>query len=155
MKKFVAVTTLLFVLGCSAAKKEEPVPPPLPPPPLLHDVQWKGQTLEQIAGWYTGKKTNWQQLVQPVNPGLERCCVPLRVGRQVTIPSELLITTEPMPRPKGKTPKTTAAKPKEAAKPVARTDDATTDPDAGGLAVAEPEPEPEPDLAGNVGTLWP
>jgi hypothetical protein len=85
-------------------------PPPPPPPPaaaapapaepeyFVHHIEWRGQTLGEIARWYTGKFENWKKLAKPVNPDLEHCCVRLRVGRDVSIPRELLVRTAPMPK---------------------------------------------------------
>lgn len=145
MRKSLAVGLILLIMGCSA-KRDEPRPAPPPPlPPLAHSVDWRGQTLEQIAGWYTGKSENWKKLTQPVNPDLERCCVPLRVGRQVIIPSELLITTEAMPKPSVK--KTTAAKAKsEPRAAVASNAEPAPEPETAGVAAAEAPPEVAPEI---------
>ncbi|MBI2964483.1 MAG: hypothetical protein HYY35_12070, partial [Deltaproteobacteria bacterium] len=78
---------------------------------FVHRVEWRGQTLRQIARWYTGKSENWKKLTRPVNPDLTRCCAALQVGREVVIPRELLVRTEPMPKPKVTSP---PAKPGEA-----------------------------------------
>ena len=59
-----------------------------------HVVQ-PGETLGMIADWYTGKSSNWKQIVD-VNPGLrpER----MRVGQIVLIPRSILIKDTPIPR---------------------------------------------------------
>jgi hypothetical protein len=96
---------ILLSAGCA-----QPPPPPPPPPPVaaeptpepktfMHHVEWRGQTLGAIARWYTGKFENWKKLTKPVNPDLRRCCSTLRVGREVVIPRELLVRTDPMPKP--------------------------------------------------------
>ncbi len=98
---------ITLMIGCA-----KPQPPPSPPPPpqveapapqpanFAHRVEWRGQTLSQIARWYTGKSENWGKLASPVNPDLTRCCAMLAIGREVVIPRELLVRTEPMPKPK-------------------------------------------------------
>jgi hypothetical protein len=115
-------------------------------------VDWQGQTLEQIAAWYTGKSANWEKLVRPVNPDLERCCVPLRVGREVTIPSTLLVRVEPMPKPVvTKKVKVTAPKGEVEAKVevTTKTEEAVaakvepTVPEAAMEPAPEPAPSPE------------
>ncbi len=97
-----------FVVLLSAGCAQKPPPPPPPPPvaaeptpepTFVHHVEWRGQTLGAIARWYTGKFENWKKLTKPVNPDLERCCSTLRVGRDVSIPRELLVRTDPMPKP--------------------------------------------------------
>ena len=100
-----AILLLMAALAVACAKIQEP---PTPPPPVavvqpptnfVHRVEWHGQTLAQIAHWYTGKRENWKKLVKPVNPELERCCAALQVGREVMIPRELLVREDPLPRP--------------------------------------------------------
>ena len=157
--KWIVVGTLALVAGCASKPEVTQVREAPPPPPLVHRVEWSGQTLEDIAGWYTGKKANWEKLAKPVNPDLERCCVPLRVGREVTIPSTLLVTVDPMPKPaptKAKAPvakaeKVTASKPEKAAAPKkaerAADEPADDEPIAERESVAKAEPEPEEPVA--------
>ena len=59
-----------------------------------HVVQ-PGETLGIIADWYTGRSSNWKQIVD-VNPGLrpER----MRVGQIVLIPRSILIKDTPIPK---------------------------------------------------------
>ena len=126
MRKWIVVGTLALVAGCASKPEVTQVSEAPAPPPLVHRVEWSGQTLEDIAGWYTGRKANWEKLVKPVNPDLERCCVPLRVGREVTIPSTLLVKVEPMPKSApAKKAKAPAPKPEKvaAAKPAEPADD--------------------------------
>ncbi len=66
------------------------------PEPLVHHVESRGQTLKEIAEWYTGRGDNWARLTAPVNPDLRVCCAELRVGRDVTIPSDLVIRRDPL-----------------------------------------------------------
>ena len=110
MRRCVALWMIVLTVGCAASKKEAPPPPvkivePKPPQPdyFVHVVEWRGQTLGEIARWYTGKYENWKKLARPVNPDLERCCASLQVGRKVSIPRELVVRMEPMPKPQLKT----------------------------------------------------
>ncbi len=59
-----------------------------------HVVQ-SGETLGMIADWYTGRSSNWTQIVD-VNPGLrpER----LRPGQIVLIPRRILVKDTPIPK---------------------------------------------------------
>ena len=104
-----------FVILLSVGCAKQPPPPPTPPPVaseptpaepqnFVHHVEWRGQTLGAVARWYTGKFDNWKKLAKPVNPDLERCCTVLRVGREVSIPRELLVRTDPMPKPQPSKP---------------------------------------------------
>jgi hypothetical protein len=104
-KLLLAPWVILLLIGCAQPPPPPPPPPPAPPPApvepevFVHHVEWPGQTLGEIARWYTGKFDNWKKLAKPVNPDLERCCARLRVGREVSIPRELLVRTDPMPKP--------------------------------------------------------
>ena len=60
-----------------------------------HTVQYRGETLSVIALWYTGDAENWTR-IQDANPDLDRRN--LTPGQQVTIPPELVVRSEPMPR---------------------------------------------------------
>jgi hypothetical protein len=84
-------------------------PPPPPPTPIAyftHQVLWRGQTLGQVAKWYTGNYDNWQKFadlneVQDPNTAL-------KVGREIRIPPGLVVRQDPMakPRPAAKRPST-------------------------------------------------
>jgi len=141
---------LVLAVGCAQPPPPPPPPPVAPPPapaepePFVHHIEWPGQTLSEIARWYTGKFDNWKKLTKPVNPDLERCCVRLRVGRDVTIPRELLVRTDPMPKPVTRPSKPlvkagagTAAQAKEEGTEEAQ-------PIAEAPAAAEPEPSAAP-----------
>lgn len=102
-RKILAPWVILLMVGC--AKPPSPAPPPVAAvtapaesEPFVHHIEWPGQTLGEIARWYTGKFENWNKLAKPVNPDLERCCARLRVGRDVSIPREILVRTDPMPK---------------------------------------------------------
>ena len=82
------------------------VAPPTPTPAyFVHEIKWRGQTLGQIAQWYTGEYGNWRKLTD-IN-GLTQHGVALRVGRRIKIPEELVTKRNPLPPPRRpkKTPK--------------------------------------------------
>lgn len=60
---------------------------------IVHKVQRRGETLAIIAKWYTGNSANWKSLTK-ANPGLNP--QQLKIGSQVKIPGNLLVTREPM-----------------------------------------------------------
>ncbi|MBI2963530.1 MAG: hypothetical protein HYY35_07230 [Deltaproteobacteria bacterium] len=106
MRRLVLLCTLVGVIGCAPEPARPPAPPPapqpLPDPFFVHRVEHAGETLGEIARWYTGKYGNWLILTKPVNADLEGCCAKLDIGREVKIPRHLAIRTEPMPAPKKK-----------------------------------------------------
>ena len=65
---------------------------------FVHEVKWRGQTLGQIARWYTGKYENWKKLAD-LN-GLTVPDAALKVGRQVRIPPDLVVRQTPMAKPR-------------------------------------------------------
>ncbi len=71
---------------------------------FVHTVRWSGQTLAQIAQWYTGKRENWKKLTNPVNEDLTVGDARLKVGRQVKIPADMLTRQDPMQEPKPRRP---------------------------------------------------
>ena len=61
----------------------------------VHKVLWSGETLSVITQWYTGTYKNWQTVAKAnpdLNPKMILC------GDDILIPTELLKTSEPMPR---------------------------------------------------------
>ena len=104
MRRIVALFALSLVIGCAKESPRPLAPPPeaatAPDPFFTHRVERAGETLGEIARWYTGKYGNWLILTKPVNPDLEKCCTPLKAGREVNIPRHLMIRTDPMPEPK-------------------------------------------------------
>lgn len=74
---------------------EEVEPKEKIPGDLVHEVQWKGESLSLIAKWYTGDAGNWKNLSD-----LNRLSDPHRIhiGCTISIPASLLITREPLPR---------------------------------------------------------
>ncbi len=75
-------------------KKIEPPPPPPLPQFYEHVVRWNGETLAIISKWYTGKFSNWKDIVE-ANPGLNPKRI--RKGNIIKIPNDLLITKKPLP----------------------------------------------------------
>ncbi len=91
---------LLLLIVAVACGRQAPPPPPSeplePPKPAMveHTVQYSGETLGLIARWYTGKTSNWQEIVA-ANPGLrpER----INIGDQIMIPASLVVNDKPLP----------------------------------------------------------
>jgi hypothetical protein len=104
MRRLVLLCAFVLAIGCAKEAAPPPEPPPAPPPSadpyFVYRVEHDGDTLGEIARWYTGKYGNWQILTKPVNPDLTQCCAKLEVGREVNIPRHLVIRTDPMPAPK-------------------------------------------------------
>ena len=70
--------------------------PQAPPPQrqyLVHSLS-RGETLIDIAVWYTGSWRNWERLME-ANSGLNPNRLPIGAG--IRIPEEILITHNPMP----------------------------------------------------------
>ncbi len=85
---------------------------------FVYAVKFRGQTLGQIAEWYTGSYDNWRKIAR-VNDGLSLPYAPLKVGREVKIPTEIVVRRDPMPPPKPKRVPPKPAKPSaEEAAPV-------------------------------------
>ena len=59
-----------------------------------HIVKYKGETLATIAGWYTGKTKNWEQLAK-INklqdPGK------IEIGQKIFVPNSILKRFNPLP----------------------------------------------------------
>ena len=64
-------------------------------PFLAHVVQFQGETLSILAGWYTGSAKNWE-LLRDANPGLNPNRI--RLGDTIQIPRELVTREDPLPR---------------------------------------------------------
>jgi hypothetical protein len=61
----------------------------------VHTVQWSGESVSIIAGWYTGDIENWKALANAnpkINPNF------IIKGNTIRIPEYLLKTREPMPK---------------------------------------------------------
>lgn len=61
----------------------------------VHSVSRKGENLEMIARWYTGKSENASKIAR-VNPNVNPDKI--KPGTAVFIPGDLLVTTETMPK---------------------------------------------------------
>jgi hypothetical protein len=61
--------------------------------PVVHEVQWKSETLSIIAKWYTGESKNWEFLAD-ANPNINPDSI--SVGNKIFIPSDLVKTRDPM-----------------------------------------------------------
>jgi hypothetical protein len=69
-------------------------PQPAPPPQYHVHRLGRGETLIDIAAWYTGSWRNWERLME-ANAGLDPNRLPIGTG--IRIPEEILITDKPMP----------------------------------------------------------
>jgi hypothetical protein len=105
--------------GAQVAVRAPAGPPPLPTF-FVYAVKFRGQTLGQIAEWYTGTYDNWRKIAR-VNTDLSLPNVPLKVGREVKIPTEIVVRRDPLPEPKPKhiAPKTSPKHAKPSAEEVA------------------------------------
>ena len=61
--------------------------------PVVHEVQWKAETLSIISKWYTGKSNNWGFLAD-ANPNINPDSI--SIGDKIFIPSDLVKTRDPM-----------------------------------------------------------
>ena len=75
----------------------EPTPPPSY---FVHVVEFRGETLGQITEWYTGRYDNWRAVARANDLAVPNEA--LKVGRQVRIPSQLVVRQDPLPAPKRK-----------------------------------------------------
>jgi hypothetical protein len=109
--------------------------PAEPPAPtfFVHAVKFRGQTLGQIAEWYTGSADNWRKIA-PVNEDLSPPNVQLKIGTEVKIPTEILVRQDPLPRPRRRRAASTRST--EPVKPAGEE-----------VAPAEPREAPEPEEA--------
>jgi len=101
-----------------------PVEAPPAPSYFVHAVKFRGQTLGQITEWYTGSYDNWRKIARVNDMAVPN--VQLKVGREVKIPSELVVRQDPLPEPKRKR----VAKPSEAAKAAKDAASESAEPDA-------------------------
>jgi hypothetical protein len=76
-------------------------PPSAPTEPTFfqHVVRFRGETLGQIAEWYTGSYDNWKKLSR-YNEDTPVPNVVLKTGRTINIPVELVVRQDPLPQPK-------------------------------------------------------
>ena len=60
---------------------------------IVHKVQRRGETLPIIAKWYTDESANWK-VISKANPRINSQRI--KIGSQVKIPKNLLVTRKPM-----------------------------------------------------------
>jgi hypothetical protein len=112
MRATVGVALAAVVMACACAapvssphEEEKRVavlaPTPTPAPSyFIHVVRFRGETLGQITEWYTGRYDNWRAVARA--NGLAVPNELLSNGREVKIPSQLVVRQDPMPAPKKK-----------------------------------------------------
>jgi hypothetical protein len=65
---------------------------------FVHLVKFRGETAARIARWYTGSYESWREIAL-ANEGLSSPNAQLKIGREVKIPSELVVRSTPFPEP--------------------------------------------------------
>jgi hypothetical protein len=94
--------SLTFDADAGEVAVRAPVEAPPAPSYFIHVVRFRGQTLGRLAEWYTGAYENWPKLArangEPVPNSL------LSVGREIKIPSELMVRDDPPPEPTRRRP---------------------------------------------------
>ena len=102
MSKIHPLILLLFILtllnsGCLLHGKKQDRWKPIDQnkAPVVHEIQWKSETLSIIAKWYTGDSQNWKALAD-ANPNINPRS--LFLGNRIFIPSHLVKTRDPMPK---------------------------------------------------------
>ena len=102
----------LLLVGCSTSTQQAPsdtsqtyVSAPVEAPPMptffVYVVKFRGETLGRIAEWYTGSYDNWRKIAR-VNSDLSVPNARLKIGREVKIPTEIVVRQDPLPEPKPK-----------------------------------------------------
>jgi len=79
-----------------------PAEPPPAPSYFIHVVKFPGQTLGRLAEWYTGAYENWPRLARANGEPVPNSV--LSVGREIKIPSELMVREDPPPEPRRRRP---------------------------------------------------
>lgn len=90
----VLFTLVMFAAGCAPQQPQPNRPAQTQPQPRYfeHTITFSGETLADIALWYTGKAANWS-LIQGANPGLKPDR--LRIGQKILIPQDLVVNERP------------------------------------------------------------
>jgi hypothetical protein len=86
---------VLLCMGCAKVKEITHIGKEEKTSYYMHAVQWPGETVSIIAGWYTGDIENWKALVNAnpdINPNL------IVKGNKIRIPENLLKKKDPMPK---------------------------------------------------------
>ncbi len=104
-----ALAAIAVACGCAGPMQrgeaeDLAVRPPATPTPgpsfLVHVVKFRGETLGQITEWYTGRFDNWRTVARAND--LAEPHETLSIGREVRIPSQLVVRRDPLPAPKKK-----------------------------------------------------
>ena len=93
----------LFMGGCSLQNRQSE------PQYFEHSVRYPGETLWLISRWYTGQGQNWKQILQ-VNTHIRPSN--LRAGQRIRIPQQLVVKTDPLPKPRNPMGRTLSNVPK-------------------------------------------
>jgi hypothetical protein len=100
MQKMQPLVLILFILlfintGCIQSTKKNRHWQPIDrnTAPVVHEVQWKAETLSIIAKWYTGESKNWGILAD-ANPNINPDSI--AIGNKIFIPSDLVKTKDPL-----------------------------------------------------------
>jgi hypothetical protein len=83
------------IIGCApqgGATHAGPVTNEPQPAYLEHTITFSGETLADIAAWYTGRATNWQ-VIRDANPNLKPNN--LKLGQVVLIPRSIVVNEKP------------------------------------------------------------
>jgi hypothetical protein len=109
------VDSLVVEVGGERVAVRAPIVAPPAPTYFVHTVKFSGQTLAQITEWYTGSYDNWPKLARANGETVPN--VALKVGREIRIPTELVVKKDPLPEPRKKRvrPKAPAAEEQEEA----------------------------------------
>ncbi len=92
MKKILIIAALFLGVAC-ANKQTAPVN--TAPQFYTHTISSQGETLGNIAKWYTGSANNWQSILS-YNPGID--VRRMQIGTQIQIPNNMLVKTTAMPK---------------------------------------------------------
>jgi hypothetical protein len=94
--------TLTFDAGSEDVAIRAPAEPTPSPSYFIHVVKSRGQTLGRLAEWYTGRYENWPKLARANDETAANS--PLDIGREIKIPSELVVRRDPPPAPRRRRP---------------------------------------------------
>lgn len=114
---------------------------------LEHTISFSGETLAEIAAWYTGRGLNWTA-IRDANPSIRPDR--LRLGQIILIPRSLVTNEKPFTR---KSSKKTAKTPEPA--PEAKATPASGEPAAAPTEVPTPSPTEAPALTPTEPTAAP
>jgi hypothetical protein len=70
---------------------------------IEHTISYSGETLAEIAAWYTGRGSNWTA-IRDANPSIRPDR--LRLGQVILIPTNIVTNDKPFSRKASKKPKT-------------------------------------------------